>query len=401
MPERTELIVGEAAGQLAPAALVEWSQAQAQAQTRRGHRLWLSGALTHELAAPADLQRAGSAAWQAYARRLAGHYGLAAEGALASWRSGPHAGASLSDDGLGEALLALATRGLRLRLRLRAIHPLWLGGLALALRHARLGADASLLVVEAGLATRISLQQGRLAGVERHWLAEPSEAEAQRLARGALVVGERLPGTPAAAPLRFEGAAAWAAALAALPGLAAPDFAPAAPWAGARLGWALAATGALVLGVAALDAAASHRELQQAERRLAAFTATSVTTAAPTAPTKASGRSSAELDAETREQRMRSQLQHPWAAVFDSVDSLGPRGGRWLKLEQRAGDPLMRLEGSAANLDAVLDATRRLAERPSLADVQLLRSEQRPDGGLHFELRLRLNALGPGLGLAP
>lgn len=387
MPERTEILLGDAADQLAPAALADWVQSQPAKQRAR---LWMAGSLTHELLAPPDLRSAPGHAWPDYARRLAGHYGLAAEGLLASWRSREAAGASLSHPAIDAAMLQ---RGAP-----RGAHPLWLGALALALP--RLAADGELLVVETSLATRIGLHRGELQRVERFWLPQQgAEAGVRAVAGTALVVGERFADTPADSALRFAGAAEWAAALASLPALAAPNFADLpAPASHRRLGWGLAATGALVLAVAGWEAAAARQAWQatlQAQRAPASAIARSLPAPQLEAPraTPAVGAAGNKEQAEL--QRMSALLLHPWASAFATTDALAPRGGRWLGLEHQAGESALKLEGQAADIEAALDAVRRLGDLPEVLNAQLMRGEQRPDGKLYFELRLRLRGVAP------
>jgi hypothetical protein len=366
MPETLQILVGEGEGQVAPAALDAWAQAQPAGTPVR---LWLAGALTQELRAPTELRRAGHEAWQDYARRLAGHYGMDARGALAFWEAeGGELDACLAPDALDNALL----QRLAQRLSLRGVHPLWLG--ALALGQAKSPPDGPLWLVEGRLLTRLVLRGGRLAALHKQWLAQADEAERREATGNAPCVGEGLD------------AAGWATALAALPALEAPRFQPSEGARRPRLGWALAATSALVLGVAGLDAAAAHREWRAAQELALSPAAPATARPAPTKkPAAARGASPEQV-----QQAMQALLQHPWAPLLSGLDAAAPPNGRWLRLEHRAGEPAVLLEGEADDLGDVLALVQQFAALPALSDAQLLRSQPQADGRLRFELRLRL-----------
>lgn len=172
---------------------------------------------------------------------------------------------------------------------------------------------------------------------------------------------------------RRAGAAAWPA----------PDFAPRRSHAG-LVGWALAATGALVLGTAGWDAhtldeatAAAQQDLsrwERAARRQGPAVAKPAAQAAATEP------------ARRRAWQIAAALGHPWPALFAATDAPAEAGLQWQRLQHDAASGEVLIEGRTVQPLAALPLVERLTQQPGWRDVVLVRLEQRGADGARFEI---------------
>lgn len=355
-PMSEPLLVGEGPGATPPAAV-----AAALAAAGQGARpvLWLDATQGVTLLAEPGAAFADELALAAWARRVWAHYGGdARDTAVAAWRSGGRQGATLT-------ALDLAAWP-----QAAAVVPLWAGALALALQQLPLVARQGRVLVVEGLAlTVIDIADGQIAQWQLCWLAEADAAAlaawvASAPARPVLALGHSLPGTPPASLRVLQPLDAKPADFtAALRVPVAPSFGAAAALA-PRWGWALAATAALVLGVAAWDAADAWSQREQAQLALA-----QAGDAAPRRPVRPPSAANASPADDT------ARLAAPWAQRFAAAELAAPEGGRWLRLEQARGDTPLRLAGTVPTSQAAYELAQRLAEAPGVADAGVLRSE--------------------------
>lgn len=290
----------------------------------------LGAGLTVPLVVGPELPLADDAALRAYARRVFAHYGQPSD-AVATWRSGRWRGVVALD---GLDLTALRAVAAQHRVRLAGVWPAWAAALAARQRRGpALGRGRQRLAwVEPGLHSELTLQDGALTAITMHWGEAPvpeAEALAPELARS------RVP--------------------------AAPDFLAPEAARRPRAGWALAAAGAVVLGVAWTESASPGAPL-----------------AVPAGP--------AALP--------HPALHHPWAAVLGAGEAASAEGLRWLELHHEAGRPELRLRGRADDVGIALAAASRLASAPPVRSAELARTEAGPSG-LDFELLARLAPAPP------
>jgi hypothetical protein len=391
-PDRAQqiLLASGVAGGVEPARFEAWCEGHRGAQCTA----WLDAELTLPLLAEAGATFADESVLADYARRVLSHYEHETHGAVATWRSGPRAGACLALVPVDvQALRAAATRH---AVRLESLRPLWTGALALARRaHPVLQDSGGLLVVERCIVTVIEIAGGRISALQRHWLAQCDAAELDPLVRelggaaGPLVaLGHGLRGEPPAR-LQVIGSLAQEPAtllgqLASIRGALAPDFA-AAPSPRLRpLGWALAGTGACMLALSATTAYDAYQTLD-VEPAPAAVSAAS---GSPTmAATPARGTGEQEPEAATR--AALAKLDYPWAQLFAASESAAPRGGAWLALEHRAAQPELRVSGLAPSVEEALAVAQRLGRAPGVADAFVARSEPRENGLVEFDVSVR------------
>ena len=97
--------------------------------------------------------------------------------------------------------------------------------------------------------------------------------------------------------------------------------------------------------------------------------------------------------------RVAAALDHPWTAVFATLDASTPQSVYWLHFEHTAGSGELRLEGRAADVAASLRLVDALASRPAWHDVALTRWQrsasddvQARDRPLRFTVEARLDA---------
>lgn len=136
---------------------------------------------------------------------------------------------------------------------------------------------------------------------------------------------------------------------------------------------------ALQRGVADLDAADAAR--QRAQARLA--------TPADRAPVSARGFVTADRAAAV--DAAVGQLNLPWGAVFDAVESATPDGVALLSLEPDAKNDLIRIVAEAGSIDDMLRYVERLKARPSLAGVFLVKHEVNANDS-NLPLRFQIEA---------
>lgn len=339
--------------------------------------LWLDATQGLTLLADEGARFADAQAQAAWARRVWAHYGSEepAHGAqqpwAAPWRSRARCAASVTTADVAGWQAAAAGAGRPLA----GVAPLWAGALALALqRLPALERQGRVLVSEGPALTVIDIAGGEIRRWELSWLAQADAAALAPWAAAAsagpvLALGHSLPGTPPAslrvpqpldrAPAEFVDG---------LPRVTAPSFVPPQPLE-ARWAWAFAATAALVLGVAAWDAADAWQARAAAHEALIAFGTRSARAVERQATPRAgaAARPAAADDA--------ARLAAPWAARFVLAESAVPAGGHWLRLEQPQGDAPLRLAGTVATPGGAFELAQRIAAAPGVADVAVLRSE--------------------------
>jgi hypothetical protein len=340
-------------------------------------RLWLGGALTLPLVLDPGLPLADDAAMRDHVRRIFVHVGQAgaAGAAVAGWRSGPRLGAVMLT-GVDLAALQLAAR--EHGVRLVSARPWW----SLALVNARRRAPAvargraRLLVVEGRSVTAITLQGGHIEALRQHWLAAPTWVEllAAAVDDGPVwAIGDGLVGSAdLAGPVQMLGALDGGPDEllgSQVPVPAVPDFLAADTARSQAPGWALAATAALVLGVAGLDA----QQVWQARQATRDAALAPVSTAPTLVP----------------DPERAARLRHPWPQVFAATEAAAGGSVQWLALDHDAGRPDVRLAGTAADLPDALAAADRLARSAGIAEARLAHSEVGASA-VAFELQAQL-----------
>lgn len=392
------LLAAQAPG-VTPADLAEHCAALATRGTTV--RVWLSAELCLDLLGEPGVRLGDAATMVEWARRLAAAFEHDTPGAVAGWRSGTGAqtreAASLMLAPADRAALQATTR--QHGLKLTGVHPLWAGALAAARGAGALGAQGSLLVAEGRLVCAVTLQQGRVAAIDRHWLAD---ARAECLAdvvpalpAPVAVVGHGLPG---ALPPQVrvacppDGTVAdllrWLEAEA---GPLVPDFAPDAAAPAARLGWGLAVTAALVATVAGLDAWQAHAERRAADAAVQVLAGGTPSAAPAAGPVR---RAAAEGVPGGQAMDPALRLAHPWADWFVAVEAASVSGLAWLSVEHRADVGRTRLNGRAEQLQQALAAARQLAAAPAVAEARLLRAQAAVRGGVDFEIAVQWSRQG-------
>lgn len=359
------------------AGFADWCAAHPGARCR----LWLHGALTLPMLVDASVVLPDEAALAAYVQRVVAHWGVDVDArtAVATWRqpapprwsaTGPEApverlGACLWPGAPLDALRALAQRH---GVRLLGVRPYW----PLAWQRARqrqpalARADGTLRVLEDRVLTELTLQQGRVTGLRRRWLAR---ADAVALAAACADTTGACWRIGHGAALAAAGPGEWlghgdeagrADALLAGPVPAAPEFlpvAPAAPW----LGWAFAASALAVLA------------LNLAERLPAS---------PPPAPRAAAA--PAWLD------ELQLRLGHPWHQVFAAADAASTGQTQWLALEHQATRTELRLQGSVPDRAEALAAADAAARLPGVAQAVVSRTQTTRDGRITADWQITL-----------
>lgn len=308
--------------------------------------VWLGSGLLLPLLVGPDLPLRDEPALRTWAQRVFKHYGVPEAAPLATWRSGRRLGAVALE---GLDLPALQAVARRHRVHLAGVRPGWALALhTLRSRDARrAGAHSRVWMTEPGLTTELQLDQGALSGITLHW------------ADG---VQDIVPG---------PGELVFAAPVQQRPGRGpkAPDFLTAPVRHESAAGWALAATGAVVLAVALADAGAL-----------------------PVEPSAAAARPLAESGAVPVDPAWAARAAHPWAQVFAAAETASVPGVRWLHLDHDAARGGLRLQGQARDIAQALAAADSLASGPGVRDALLAHSE-RPGAGaeLRFELQAQLD----------
>lgn len=360
-------LVGDGPGALAPGLVAEALAAPPATPRAAAPLLWLDATQGVTLLAEPGARFAGAPALAAWARRVWQHYGgPAAVPGVAAWRSRSRHGASLSSADLPAWQAAAAAAGRPLA----RVAPLWAGALAQAVKQwPALARQGRVLVAEGRALTVIDVAGGGIVHWELAWLDEADAAAlepwaASAPARPVLALGHSLPGTPPdsvrVAEPGLDGTPA--AFLAGLAPVAAPCFVPAQPL-GPRWAWAFAATAALVLAVAAWDAAQAWQERAAAERATLRAAAPQRQPARPLAAVRPLATDDA------------ARLAVPWAQRLAVAEAAAPEGGHWLRLEQPRGDAALRLVGTVLSPTAAFTLAQRLSAAPGVADVTVLRTE--------------------------
>jgi hypothetical protein len=150
---------------------------------------------------------------------------------------------------------------------------------------------------------------------------------------------------------------------------------------GLFLAAALAWRGAGTQRADAEQALHSWQAEQTRQRRVVTRTV-QPTPAAPAAATR---------DAQRTAQRVAALLDHPWAGLFATIETLSPPGLQWLRLEHEAEAGEVQLEGLAREGQQALQVVDALSSTPGWQDVALSRLEAgaNPEAGntLRFEVR--------------
>jgi hypothetical protein len=191
------------------------------------------------------------------------------------------------------------------------------------------------------------------------------------------------------------------------------------PAAGRRVGWALAATGAVVLALAAQEAVQAVQALQAlqalhthereglspSQAALAQPMQARAGNRDPTS-TRPGGPAERAPAGPSANERALARLAHPWPQVFEAVEAASSQGVQWQAFEHRAAQPTGSLSGTAPRVEVALEAARRLARAPVVSEAVLTRSEARAqervgatgpnaaDAGVAFDIMLRLAAQG-------
>lgn len=400
-------------------AVQPWSS-WCQAHAGGAAQIWVGGALLHHLVSEAGMPLQDDAALRAYAGQLLGHYfGAAAQRwALAPWRSGERSGACALQGADLDALREVAQAH---GVDLRALRPAWSVALAALLASEPEWArapQAGLAWVEGPLLTWVSLQRGVCVGLRHARLAEATPQalgdtlNGLRAEAGAavetLVLGYGL--TAGAVPPwsgvrilgRLDGDAPSLAQLSppAKPAgaqLPQPDFVATGPR-GSSLGWALAATGALVLATAAWTGWDSYQARDAAQQELAQLQSRArgrpVAAAAPVLrnSAQAASQQQAQLEATRAAREVAGLLQEPWGQVLGQVEAAAGGQIQWLGFDYTAVRAELRLEGLAADRKTALDVVDRLSALPGWQDVVLSRLMTGDQGlaGLRLDVSARL-----------
>lgn len=324
--------------------------------------LVVSARALHELLAEPGLPLADLDAVQAYAQQQFAHYfGAAAQRfAVAPWQQGGASGASALH---GLDLAALRAQADAAQVRIAAVRPAWAVWLA-SLPAATRAASGRLAWHETDVAVLIQLDQGRVAGLQSRRVNALADLGEPLLAVGG-PDGELLPQPGPAVPQ--------------------PDFLPRSGR--SPLAWPLAATGALVLAMAAWGAVDSHRALdaaQAARDRVAALRK----------PTKPEPRRSAAAAENRSADEARTLLAMPWEPLLSRVEAAGADAKTiaWLGLDASAGRGELRLEGLTPDKLLALQLAEQLGTTPGWRQVVLSRFSAAETGlvGQRFEINARV-----------
>lgn len=297
----------------------------------------------HSLRVPDDLPLPDDAALMAYARLQFGHYfGAAAQ----PWplAAAGRVACALTD---GDVAMLQATAAAH-RVRLVSLRPSWT--LAPA-------TDGDWAVLDDGLLTWLRRRDGRLLELQQR----PVDAELlQELQADRTVHAREL--------------------LAQAHGQPGPDFI-AQPSPTRPLMWAWAATAAAACALVAVQALGQRDEARRLAEQAALLDR--IARPAATAATAPPGPA-----ARSRAWAVATQLDTDWAALWTAVERALPPGVQLtgLELDRQA----LRLEGQAAEAEAVTRLVDRLALQAAPGDEVVLTRLQRPDGAADAALRFEL-----------
>jgi hypothetical protein len=392
------LLLGHGPGALAPEPAALRAALDAQGGPRQGGvQLWLDSTLSLTVLAEPGVQFADAAAATAWARRVwsqldGAEWATALPGAAFKDGAGRCGVTLLSDAGAVAACTAALQAAGR---AVRGVAPLWAGVLAAWCAAERPAGPARLIVAEGRSLTLIDWADEGLAGWSTQALPEADAAALAALphppGRTVWLAGHGLPGTAPpgvrGVPGLGEPAQEVAALLAALSTTGSaqavqPALQPRPPMS-PRVALAFAGVAALVLvlaGAEAWQARSNHIEA------LALLQAAQSPRSRATAPQAA-----AERAAHTR-------LAEPWAARFAVAEATVPDGGRWLRLEQRAGQPRLLLAGRAGDAAEAFAVAQRLALHPAVAEAAVLRSEAAAAGSGRSAFEIGVTLRQPGAG---
>lgn len=326
--------------------------------------LVVSSKALHELIAEPGLPLADLDAVQGYAQQQFAHYfGAAAQRfANAPWQLGEARGASALH---GLDLAALLAQADAAQVRLAAVRPAWAVWLAALPASTRSG-NGRAVWHDGDMAVVIQLDHGRVTGLQSR--------RVQNLAD----LGVEAPlaiGTPDSDLAPQPG-----------PTTPQPDFLPRP--ARSPLAWPLAATGALVLAMAAWSAVDSHRALdvaQAARNRVAALRPAA-------APKPVARRAEPAENRSANEARM--LLAMAWEPLLTRVETAGADAKTiaWLGMDASAGRGDLRLEGLTPDKLLALQLAEQLGTTPGWSQVVLSRFSTAETGlvGQRFEINARV-----------
>jgi len=336
----------DASGQVWPE-LAAWCAAHAGARIE----LLLAADCAHSLCVPEDLPLADEAALLRYARLQFTHYfGTAAQHwPLAAW---PHGVCALAEGDLA----SLRTTAAAHRVRITSMRPSW------TLAPAQ---DGDTAIVDGSMLTRLSRHGGRLVELQQRHTDNglTSEFDGARVMHAKELLGQT-------------------------GGQAGPDFI-AQPPRTRPLVWAWAASAAAACALIAMQA----QEQREEGRRLAEQAAVLDRIARPTSTAKAKPPSPA---ARSRAWAVSSQLGTDWVALWTDVERALPPGLQLAAMDLDRQS--LRLEGQAAEPDAVTRLVDRLALQVAPDEEVVLTRLQKPDtpaeegAPLRFELVRRAGA---------
>lgn len=349
---QTERLLLTAEGAVVDAPGKTWPDFAAWCAAHAGARVALLAGpdRMHSLLVPADLPLADDDALRGYARLQFSHYfGPAAQQwPLATW---PRGACALTGE-----LAALQVVAAAHRVRIVSLRPSW----TLAPTD-----DGDTAVIDGGMLTWLRRHDGRLVELQQRHVddALPQELQGSRIVHAKDLLAE--PG-----------------------GQAAPDFI-AQPSRARPLIWAWAATAAAACVLIALQAQSQHEESQRLHEQAAVLDRI----ARPALTAKARPPNPA---ARSRAWAVSRQLDTDWGALWSGVERALPPGLQLasLDLDRQA----LRLEGKAAEADAVTRLVDRLAMHAAPGEEVVLTRLQRPEppadaGGLRFEVTRRNGAM--------
>ena len=180
------------------------------------------------------------------------------------------------------------------------------------------------------------------------------------------------------------------------------------------LAWLWAISGVALLIASGAEAIVTQRandartqQLARAGQRVAkagapagAASVPSATSASPVTSSTTSTTST--VDTVRAAQRVRAQLDHPWASILASLEAETPAGLQWLRFDHDSAGPELRFEGLAPQRGDVLELVDRLAARVGWSEVALgrLAAPDSRDGRWRFEIRAVVDAARIAAGAA-
>jgi len=156
-------------------------------------------------------------------------------------------------------------------------------------------------------------------------------------------------------------------------------------------GWALAAAGLLLAGVAVLPLLPLRADI---EARTQAVSAERRASAAADAPIELSA---TDRRRQTQARRLLVQLDAPWNELFNLLEQNADPQVGLLRLEPDAASGQIRLMAMARDLGAMAAWLRRLEQDPRLGDVQIVQhqiEEQQPGRPVRFNIVARWRGAG-------